>query len=772
MNFWERVKNGRFVRVLVVYLAASWIILQLAATLNELFELPPWVGTVTLGLLGLGLAIVLATAWVQAHPLASDRAESDEVPGSWDVDVRDMGSALSKGRMPHLTWGRALLGGIFAFSLLFGFAGLYVVIQDRGQSFLPEQAVAEPTDPGIAFLPFEVSGTQRANLREGMVTLLDTSLDGVAGVRAIDDRTVLALWEQQVEPGTRADLNTSLEVATATGARYTLVGSVVDLGDRIRMTGEIYELPGGNSLGRVQAEGSPDSLAMIVEDLAIETLRTLGRSGAGGVPQVDLAGVTTHSLEAMEAYLDAEALFRTGNFAEAQPYYEQALEADSAFALAHYRMSQVVGWTRGAGAGELQAHLDKALAGNLPPRMELLARAGQFQSLDPLEELEYVVQEHPEDAAAWFTLGDLLMHAGVMEVDDAIERADRAFARAVELDPGFAPYLIHPIDFAFVEYDPDKARERIDAYNDASPGSAEDETHQLMYDLVFEPPSDSAAFEAAADSLTALGVGIRYYILTGGQPRASRVGEAVSLRDGDGDGGPSFLLCWRYALAEGHWDDFIAYATDPELDPMRRLICLSSAAFRDYPVPDSLMQTAISDAVNDSAAFPMVLAGAYAASQGRWDEYDARLANLDDALQQAIDNSDSSDIKDLTELRSMLVGLAAYERGDVQAAFDAFESVPDGYFGAMGRWWRGRINLELGRPEVAARYFQSFFIFSHPWTRSLFYLGRAYEEMGEFEKAQEAYAEFLDIWKDADEELLPMVEEASLRLEAILSDRF
>jgi tetratricopeptide (TPR) repeat protein len=566
-------------------------------------------------------------------------------------------------------------------------------------------------------------------------------------------------------------LATSLEVAEATGARYALVGSVVDLGDQIRMVGEIYELPGGASLGPVQAEGSPDSLAAIVEDLAIETLRTLGRSGAGGVPPVDLAGVTTHSLEAMEAYLEGEALFRTGDFAEAQPFYESALAADSAFALAHYRMSQVVGWTHGAGSGDVQEHLQKALDGNLPPRMELLARAGQFQSLEPLEELEYVVQEHPEDAAAWFTLGDLLMHVGVTQVDGAIERADQAFARAVELDPGFAPYLIHPIDFAFVDYDPDTARERIEAYSAASAGSPEDLTHQLMYDLVFEPPSDSATFETAADSLTALGVGIRYYILTG-QPRTSRVGEAVSLRDGDGDGGPSFLLCWRYALAEGRWDDFIAYATDPAQDPTRRLACLATAAFRDFPVPDSLIQKAIVDAASDSSVFPMVLAGVYAASQGRWDEYDARLADLDRELAEATDASDSTNQHDLEAFRNILVGIAAYERGQMQAALDAFELVPGGYMGPMQRWWRGRINLDAGRPEVAARYFQSFFVFSHPWTRSLFYLGRAYEDMGEVEKAQEAYADFLDIWKDADAELLPMIEEANLRLEAILADHF
>ncbi len=57
-------------------------------------------------------------------------------------------------------------------------------------------------------------------------------------------------------------------------------------------------------------------------------------------------------------------------------------------------------------------------------------------------------------------------------------------------------------------------------------------------------------------------------------------------------------------------------------------------------------------------------------------------------------------------------------------------------------------------------YFSSSFEFGMPWTQSLYDLGFAYEEMGEFEKAQAAYAEYLDIWKNADLELEPLKQQA------------
>jgi hypothetical protein len=51
--------------------------------------------------------------------------------------------------MPHLTWGRSILGGVLAFWFLFGLAGLYVVVKDRGRSFALPQAVAEEAPGGL-----------------------------------------------------------------------------------------------------------------------------------------------------------------------------------------------------------------------------------------------------------------------------------------------------------------------------------------------------------------------------------------------------------------------------------------------------------------------------------------------------------------------------------------------------------------------------------------------------------------------------------------------
>jgi tetratricopeptide (TPR) repeat protein len=751
-SFWARLKEAHIWRVLLVYLAASWVILQLAATLNELFSLPSWLGPVTLALLAIGLLVMLATAWVQSHPLTDRREVADEVPDSWEIDVKEFGEALLKGRLPHLTWARAVLGGVFAFSLLFGFAGLYVVIQDRGRSFVPEEAIAGEADPGIAFMPFTVSGSGLEHLREGMVTLLFASLDGAAGLRAISDRTVLAQWDRLVGTGQRADLETAMSVAGATGARYTLLGSVVSVGPRLQLSGDIYELPDGTPLGRVQVEGSADSLQALVGDLAVETLRALAQAGVETVPRADLGGVTTHSLPALTAYLEGEAYFRRGDFDGAIPHFLAALELDSTFALAHYRMVYA-GW---AGAGG-EEHQQKALEGNLTPRRRLLARGANHEP-GLREDLEDLVRRYPDDAEAWFVLGDWYTHVLPLGVDDFVERAKGAFTRAAELDAGFAPYVIHLIDFAFNEDDAAEAARWIAAYGRASPGSASDRSYRIAYRLLFEPPEGSSAFEASIDTLARTQLarpGLVTRLLN--HPRVSRIGIAFLLRRAELTDELSGEICWKFALAQGRWSDFLAYSDDPRLAPGWRFACLVQAHWRDYPVAEELLEEAL-----PREAPELELPGtweviAYAASKGRWEEYERRLAALRATPKQAAD-------------APIIEGYRLLRAGDLEQARKTLEGAPQL---PPVRWWLGQISLEIGQPAAAAWYFSTFFDspLGNPWTRSLYYLGLAYEQMGELEKAQEAYAEYLDIWKEADPELEPLKEQARARLEAILAAR-
>jgi len=178
-SLWDRLRSARIVQVLVVYLGASWAVLQIADVLAEALSLPEWVMPVAVLLLLIGLIVILATAWVQSLPSTTAREEAGEIPTDWQVAPGEALASLRAGKLPHLTWGRAILGGVVALSLLFGGAGLYMGITGRTFALGPTEVGADQPGEGIAVVPFEVRGEDLDIWREGMVDLLSNNMDGV-----------------------------------------------------------------------------------------------------------------------------------------------------------------------------------------------------------------------------------------------------------------------------------------------------------------------------------------------------------------------------------------------------------------------------------------------------------------------------------------------------------------------------------------------------------------------------------------------------------------
>ena len=129
LPLWERVKRARLFQIVAIYLGGCWFVLQLVGTLQDLLDLPDWLGPVTLVLLGIGLLVVTATAWVQSLDSTTAAEEAGERPTDWEVAPADALARLKSGRLPELTWGRAIVGGAFALSLAIGSAGAYVLIE-------------------------------------------------------------------------------------------------------------------------------------------------------------------------------------------------------------------------------------------------------------------------------------------------------------------------------------------------------------------------------------------------------------------------------------------------------------------------------------------------------------------------------------------------------------------------------------------------------------------------------------------------------------------
>jgi len=64
LNFWQELKRRRVVRVIIVYVAASFVILELASIIQEPFGLPDWTIRLVFIVLLIGLIITIILTWI------------------------------------------------------------------------------------------------------------------------------------------------------------------------------------------------------------------------------------------------------------------------------------------------------------------------------------------------------------------------------------------------------------------------------------------------------------------------------------------------------------------------------------------------------------------------------------------------------------------------------------------------------------------------------------------------------------------------------------
>lgn len=759
-GFLERAGRARLVPVLALYLASSAVVLALSTLLRTSLGLPDWVPGVTVLLLVIGLAVVTATAWVQTRPASAEQRARG-------LDLAGAARAVREGKLPHLTWGRAVAGGAFAFAMLFGIAGLWVVIQDRGRSFAPDEALADAA-PGVAVLPFSVQGDGLDVWREGAVDLVSSNIDGAAGLRAIDSRTLLARWHEIVGEGELPDLATSLEVARRTGARYAVLGSAVALGRDLRLSADIYELASGKSLGQAQIQGSPDSVYMLVDRLSIETLRTILGGDARDLPRVELARVTTASLPALKAYLEGEVLYRRADWTGALGAYREAVEADSTFALAWRRMGESIGWLpledRPPGGPWEAAHQAARYSQRLPERESVLVlayRAFIVGSMSMLEPLEAATRSYPDDPELIYLLGEHYAHFDDQLLIDP-GTTERTLDRAIELDPRFAPFYQHAIEYAFYRADSARALDLLGRFEALVGDTRESRRYRRAAALAWGSDTERAAILAALDTLSGREIPLCSLL---GTPRFVEL--LMSCARATLENGDNAVPLAIAGIASGQLEevDAMLRAARGAPGPGFEAAALYTMRARGLAVDgDRLRAAAAAD-----EEYPTIFFGALMAIE------DGRLERVQTYRRDAIAFRDSvlaagdtlmAEIVD-GEVQT-IDGFLALQRGERERAVELLiegQRADTGWgpteaVNSTVRWAIADLLVDLGRPEEAIPYYRSFRL--DPFASVE--LGKIYQVLGRIEEAKEQYETALAYWRNADPALAPKVAEARQRL--------
>ncbi|HYO45383.1 MAG TPA: hypothetical protein VEY33_01670, partial [Gemmatimonadota bacterium] len=522
------------------------------------------------------------------------------------------------------------------------------------------------------------------------------------------------------------------------------------------------------NLGQAQVEGAPDSVYMLVDRLSIEALKIILDRPADDLPRVQLAHVTTASLPALRAYLEGEVLYRKADWPAAIDAYQRAVAADSTFALAWLRLSESISWLpagdRPEGdvdepAARAARHVDR-----LAEREAVLVRAYQHfiiaGSMTMLEPLKSATRRYPDDPELAYLLGEHYAHFGDQLLVDPAE-TERALDRAIQLDPTFAPYYQHPIEYAFYRGDSARALELLGKFESLAGGTFEVRRYRLGAALAWGTPAERSKAFSALDTLREGGASPSFLLV---QPRfleALLASADAALR---GENTLAFVFA---NLTAGRLE-----AVDEALRAGQGIpgpgFYTAVLYFKDMyglPVnPDSLRALATAD-----TTFPnMYYTGVLAAQEGRREEVRAWQAQARAFAQTMLEAGDTLGANQVLGFGRTIEGFSLLQQGNREAALAALlagQRAATGWgpvagINAIVRWQIAGVLVDLGREEEAVPWYRSFR--NDPY--AALELGKVYETLGRRGEAKEQYETALAFWREADPALAPKVAEARQRL--------
>lgn len=604
-----------------------------------------------------------------------------------------------------------------------------------------------------------MSGEDLDVYREGMVDLMAANLDGLSDYRAIDSRTMLARWNRDIGETADVELDRALRVAAATGARYAVVGSGVAAGPRIRLTADIYDLADGSKVGGGgRVEGTPEEVLELVDALTVEVVRSiLDAAGQRSSAQTfRLASLLTGSVPALRHYLEGDAHFRGARFDEAREALQRAVEEDSTFALAHWRLGETYGWIEGIGSAEGRRHKARAqeLSDRLPERERtLLAVTSAIGSdrvgPDDVETLRAYLRRYPDDPDGWYLLGEVGLHAWTVTgvSDDELEEA---LYKTVELDPTFSPYYEHALHWATAKGHADRYRSLIAGAAEVSENLRRRERMELRWALFQGGEAERAEAAARLETMEPLPV--------------NRVDQsALGLLDVElerllplwvhRDNRPVLLV--RLHGEQGRLGEMVRVATEAGGQALDDAVSRVHAWAREGEFPPVILRR-LDDALGTDVSpdDPHYLTRVQLdVLLGRPVDEDAVLAVIDRQADEFLPvfaaENDTTGIREAMEATTLTaIGLRDLRTDGWLSDRVSIDVEPPAW--VVGQL--GRVALEGGRHAEAIQALEGI-ARSNERTITKLRLGRAYEALGRDQQALEAYRTFLSRAAPADEGL-------------------
>ena len=299
----RELQERKVIRVAGVYIVASWLLLQIAATVGPILGLPDWFEKLVLALLGIGLPIALILAW--AFELTPD-------------GVRRGSSSSSSHVSRYVDYG------------VFGVVLLVAVYVATGRFAETPPAERPRLDRSVAVLPFQNMSSDEANepFTAGIHSDLLAQLSRIQSLRTISRTSMLRYRDSDKSI---PEIAAELDVATV------LEGGVQRSGTTVRISVQLIDAAADEPLWTEVYDR--ELTAANIFAIQSEIARAIGDQLQAALSDDDLRrldAIPTSSIAALESYFIGKQMLegRTiQSLLAAIEYFEAVVELDPEFAL-------------------------------------------------------------------------------------------------------------------------------------------------------------------------------------------------------------------------------------------------------------------------------------------------------------------------------------------------------------------------------------------------------------------------------------------------------
>jgi adenylate cyclase len=317
-QFWQELKRRKVVRVITVYAAAAFVILELVDIITEPFGLPDWTMILVVVLLTVGFIIAVILSWIyDIHPEGGivKTEPADKVKQA--VEPKSSNSWRIASYISFVA-----IVGLIVFNIFGGTRG---------------SRIDESLAKSIAVLPFHnFSGDPGQDyMCEG---LTDEIISHLFKVRSFDEVRSLT----SVLPYKDSE-KSATEIAEALNVNYILAGSYKRMGDELKITAQLIESKSDNHIWLEDYEFPYSEVMGIPGEIALQIAEHLKTFIADDEKQ-SIRRLPSENLEAYNLYLKGRYFWHmaTGEtFKKAKEYFEQAIQKDPNYALAYTGIAMI-----------------------------------------------------------------------------------------------------------------------------------------------------------------------------------------------------------------------------------------------------------------------------------------------------------------------------------------------------------------------------------------------------------------------------------------------